>query len=142
MTRIFVNVGAMDNARPGDLVGAITNEAHITSAKVGKIDIRENHSLVEIASDVADAVVSKLTGSSIRGRRVVARVDQERGARSGQGRGGRAGGERGERADRGGGPRRDVGMRREVSRERGSDRPRNEQRDSDRSARPRSGENE
>jgi len=25
MTRIFVNVGAMDNARPGDLVGAITN---------------------------------------------------------------------------------------------------------------------
>lgn len=138
MTRIFVNVGAIDNARPGDLVGAITNEAHITSAKVGKIDIRENHSLVEIASDVADSVVSKLTGSSIRGRRVVARVDQERGTRPSGGRGaGRGGSDRGER-----GARRDVGMRRDVARERGVDRPRDDQRESDRSARPRSGENE
>ena len=137
MTRIFLNVGAMDNARPGDLVGAITNEAHITSAKVGKIDIRENHSLVEIASDVADSVVSKLTGSSIRGRRIVARIDQERSQRSGA-RPGR-GGERGERADRGErGPRRDSGFRRDAVR----DRPRDEQRDAGRSARPRSGETE
>jgi len=138
MTRIFVNVGAIDNARPGDLVGAITNEAHITSAKVGKIDIRENHSLVEIASDVADSVIAKLTGSSIRGRCVVARIDQERGSRPGGGRGGGRGGS--DRGDRG--PRRDVGMRRDVARERGVDRPRDDQRESDRSARPRSGENE
>jgi ATP-dependent RNA helicase DeaD len=131
MTRIFVNVGAMDNARPGDLVGAITNEAHITSAKVGKIDIRENHALVEIATDVAESVVSKLTGSTIRGRRVVARIDQERPQRSGSGRQGR--GDRGER-----GPRRDSGVRRDAIR----DRPRDEQRDADRSARPRSGETE
>lgn len=134
MTRIFVNVGAMDNARPGDLVGAITNEAHITSAKVGKIDIRENHSLVEIASDVAESVIAKLTGSSIRGRRVVARIDQERQQRSGSARQGR--GERGDRGERG--PRRDAGIRRDVHR----DRPRDEQRDADRSARPRSGETE
>jgi ATP-dependent RNA helicase DeaD len=147
MTRLFINVGAMDNARPGDLVGAITNEAHITSVKVGKIDIRENHSLVEIASDVADSVVAKLTGSSIRGRRVVVRVDQERSQRPGAGRGGRG---PADRADRGGerGTRRDMGTRRDAPRERGSarprdvDRPRNEQRESDRSAGPRSGEGE
>ena len=140
MTRIFLNVGAMDNARPGDLVGAITNEAQITSAKVGKIDIRENHSLVEIASDVADSVVSKLTGSTIRGRRVVARMDQERSQRAGSGRPGRGDrGERGDRGDRGDrGPRRDSGARRDV----GRDRPRDAQRDADRSARPRSGETE
>ena len=138
MTRIFVNVGAMDNARPGDLVGAITNEAQITSVKVGKIDIRENHSLVEIASDVADSVVAKLTGSSIRGRRIVARIDQERGARPSGGRGGGRGAS--DRGDRG--PRRDVGTRRDVARDRGVDRPRDEQRESDRSARPRSGDNE
>ena len=134
MTRIFVNVGAMDNARPGDLVGAITNEAHITSVKVGKIDIRENHSLVEIATDVAESVVSKLTGSTIRGRRVVARIDQERPQRSGSGRQGR--GDRSDRGDRG--PRRDSGVRRDVIR----DRARDDQRDVDRSARPRSGDTE
>jgi ATP-dependent RNA helicase DeaD len=146
MTRIFVNVGAMDNARPGDLVGAITNEAGITSAQVGKVDIRENHSLVEVASDVAESVVAKITGGTIRGRRVVARVDQERGPR-GAGRG-RSGSERGERQV-GGTPRREGGggsFRRESgrgappNRERGTgsgapDR-RTEDRDSDRSARP------
>ena len=125
MTRIFINVGAMDNARPGDLVGAITNEANITSAQIGKIDIRENHTLVEIASDVADGVISKLTGSTIRGRRVVARVDQERSGRPGAPRGGRL-------ADRG--PRRDSGMRRDVGRDR-NNRDSGE-RGADRSARP------
>jgi len=113
MTRIFVNVGAMDNARPGDLVGAITNEAGITSTQVGKVDIRENHSLVEVASDVADSVVSKLTGGTIRGRRVIARVDQERAGRPSSGRG-RPGQERGDR-----GPRREGGVRREGGRDRG-----------------------
>jgi len=132
MTRIFINVGAMDNARPGDLVGAITNEANITSAQIGKIDIRENHALVEIASDVSDTVVAKLTGSTIRGRRVVARVDQERGSRPGAARTGRL-------ADRG--PKRDSGTRRDAGRDR-NDRDSGE-RGADRSARPpRSGENE
>lgn len=125
MTRIFINVGAMDNARPGDLVGAITNEAHITSAQIGKIDIRENHTLVEVANDVADGVISKLTGSTIRGRRVVARVDQERSSRPGASRAGRL-------ADRG--PRRDSGMRRDVGRDR-NNRDSGE-RGADRSARP------
>lgn len=125
MTRIFINVGAMDNARPGDLVGAITNEAHITSAQIGKIDIRENHTLVEVASDVAEGVVSKLTGSTIRGRRVVARVDQERSSRPGASRAGRL-------ADRG--PRRDSGMRRDTGRDR-NNRDSGE-RGTDRSARP------
>jgi ATP-dependent RNA helicase DeaD len=132
MTRIFINVGAMDNARPGDLVGAITNEAQITSAQIGKIDIRENHTLVEIATDVADTVLARLTGSTIRGRRVVARVDQERGGRAGVARTGRL-------ADRG--SKRDSGTRRDVGRDR-NDRDSGE-RGADRSARPpRSGESE
>jgi ATP-dependent RNA helicase DeaD len=125
MTRIFINVGAMDNARPGDLVGAITNEANITSAQIGKIDIRENHSLVEIATDVSDSVVAKLTGSTIRGRRVVARIDQERGSRAPAARTGRL-------ADRG--QRRDSGMRRDAGRDR-NNRDSGE-RGADRSARP------
>jgi ATP-dependent RNA helicase DeaD len=156
MTRIFVNVGAMDNARPGDLVGAITNEAGITSAQVGKIDIRENHSLVEVASEVAESVVSKITGGTIRGRRIVARIDQERGTR-GAGRGrASAGGGRGtaERGDRpvGGTPRRDGGFRREGGRgappsrepaDRGSDAPERRNDDTDRAARPpHAGDNE
>ena len=78
LTRLFVNVGAMDNVRPGDLVGAITNEVGLSKADVGKVDVRERHSTVEVATHVANAVVAKLTGTSIRGRRVLAKVDEER----------------------------------------------------------------
>lgn len=78
LTRLYLNVGSMDNVRPGDLVGAITNETGISKAELGKVDVRERHSTVEVATPVANAVVAKLTGVSIRGRRVIARVDEER----------------------------------------------------------------
>jgi len=99
--RLFVNVGSRDNVRPGDLVGAITNQTGITSADIGKVDVRESHSLVEVASSKATSVVEKLTGTSIRGRRAVARVDTERPPRAGarepatRGSGGRGAGDRG-----------------------------------------------
>jgi len=130
--RLFVSVGGMDNARPADLVGAIVNEAGINRENIGRVEIRDNHSLVEVNAAVADDVAAKLTGKMIRGRRVQARVDQDRSLRPArrEARGGRP--ERGERTergeregrpprrdDRGGGPR---GGFREGRRERG-DRP-------------------
>jgi ATP-dependent RNA helicase DeaD len=75
MTRLYLNVGSMDNVRPGDLVGAITSEAGISKGEMGKVDVRERHSTVEVATTVANSVVSKITGVSIRNRRVLARVD-------------------------------------------------------------------
>ena len=83
MTRLYVNVGSMDNVRAGDLVGAITNEAGVSKAQLGKVDVRERHSTVEVATPVANMVVAKLTGMSIKGRRAVARVDEEREHRGG-----------------------------------------------------------
>jgi ATP-dependent RNA helicase DeaD len=116
LTRLYVNVGSMDNVRPGDLVGAITNEAGISKAELGKVDVRERHSTVEVATPVANSVVTKLTGVSIRGRRVLARVDEER-ERGGRGPrrddvrlGSREGREAREGRERGGPPR-DRGSR-------------------------------
>lgn len=97
MTRLYLNVGGTDNVAPGDVIGAIMNEAGIARAELGKVDVRDRHSTVEVATPIANAVVSKLTGVTIRGRRVIARVDEgpprpERG------------GARGDRSER---PRRD-----------------------------------
>ncbi len=102
--RLFMSVGARDNVRPGDLVGAIAGEGGITSDQIGKIDLRENHALVEISSGVAEAVAAKMTGTMVRGRRIVARLEEERPARPA--------GDR-PRAPRDGGdrPRRDAGDR-------------------------------
>ncbi len=102
MTRLYLNVGEMDNVRPTDLVGAITNEAGISRSEVGRVDVRERHSTVEVATAVANAVVAKLTGVTIRGRRALVKVDEERP-------GGRTGG----RDDRDRGPRRDRGAPRD-----------------------------
>lgn len=117
-TRIFVGAGTRDRVGPGDLVGAIIGESGVTRESIGKIDLRENHSLVEIASADAERVAQALTGTMIRGRRAIARVDRGRdqGERSERGgRGERAGapraarrdrGDRGDRGDRDRGPRR------------------------------------
>jgi hypothetical protein len=105
-----------------------------------------------VASDVADSVVAKITGGTIRGRRVVARIDQERPGRGGASRSGRSGTDRGDRPQ-GGLSRREGGFRREGGRggprgrergnrgdrgDRGSSAPdrRTEDRESDRAARP------
>lgn len=96
VTRLYLNVGAMDEVRPGDLVGAITNQAGISKAELGRVDVRDRHSTVEVASSVANAVVAKITGIEIRGRRVIARVDDDKPRERPK----RVGGERGERGER------------------------------------------
>lgn len=101
--RVFINVGTKDGVRAGDLVGAIAGEAGITSAQIGKIELRETHALVEIAAPEAETVAAKLSGREIRGRRVVSRVDTDRPSREGSDRpprGDRPA--RGERSSRGG----------------------------------------
>lgn len=76
-TKVFVGVGKRDGAGPGDLVGAITGETSVAGGQIGRIDIRQNFTLVDIDSLAADAVVRGLDGSRIKGRQVVARFDRE-----------------------------------------------------------------
>jgi ATP-dependent RNA helicase DeaD len=96
--RVFLSIGDRDGVRPGDLVGAITGETGITSDRIGKLDIRDGHSIAEIAAADADAVIEKMNGVSLKGRRITARVDDRPAPRS------REGGREGRRE--GGGPRR------------------------------------
>jgi ATP-dependent RNA helicase DeaD len=73
---LFLSVGTRDNIRPGDLVGAITGEAHIKGDQVGRVDIRESFAVVEVASSVAERVIRALNGTTMRGRSL--RVDFDR----------------------------------------------------------------
>jgi len=76
-TRLYFGVGRRDEAKPGDLVGAITGETGIAGAQVGKIEIMGNFSLVDVDSQVADEVLRKLDGVTIRGRTVPVRRDRD-----------------------------------------------------------------
>ena len=112
--KLFVSVGQRDGIRAGDLVGAIAGEADIPGSAVGKIDIRDTFSIVEVPADVAQKVIDSVNGTTMKGRSM--RVDYDRGgdrARPG-GAGGARGGPRsfgtrgpggGSRGGPGGGPR-------------------------------------
>jgi ATP-dependent RNA helicase DeaD len=105
MVRLFITVGSRDGVRPSDLVGALANQGGVSSSELGKVEIRESFSIVEASPAVAETLIEKVTGTSIKGRRAIVRRDEtpERGSRPrGEGRGGEGrGGERGERSERG-----------------------------------------
>lgn len=75
-SRLFVSVGRKDRVSAKDLVGALIKEAGLQKGQIGKIDVRETFSLVDVASQVTDQAVQRLMGVSIRGRRVSARRDR------------------------------------------------------------------
>ena len=81
---LFMSIGSRDEVGPGDILGAITGEAGVSGDRVGKIDIRESHSTVEVATPVAGQVIQALNGRTLKGRSV--RVDYDRKGR-GAGRG-------------------------------------------------------
>ena len=70
MTRLFLSIGRQDGVRPGDLVGAISNEANIPGKSIGAIDILDKTSFVEVPAPHAARVVDALRNATIRGRRV------------------------------------------------------------------------
>jgi len=89
--RLWFGGGRRIGLRPGDLVGAITNEAGVPAASIGAIAIQDGFSLVDVREDAAELVVGALTGAKIRGRMLEIRRDGAFGQRQ------EHGGERDER---------------------------------------------
>ena len=75
-SRLFVSVGRKDRASAKDLVGALIKAAGLQKGQIGKIDVRDTFSLVDVAPPVMDQAVQRLSGVAIRGRRVTARPDR------------------------------------------------------------------
>ena len=84
MTRLFIGAGRSLGIRPGDIVGAIANEAGIPSKRIGAIDIAERFTLVEVDSAAANAVIEALRAATIKGRTVTVRRDRPKEKRTGR----------------------------------------------------------
>jgi ATP-dependent RNA helicase DeaD len=76
VTRLFVGAGRKAGIRPNDLVGALINEAGISSGDLGAIEITDRFSLVEVPEALADDIVAAMRGATLRGERV--RIRRER----------------------------------------------------------------
>ncbi|RBP63974.1 ATP-dependent RNA helicase CsdA [Brevibacterium sanguinis] len=71
-------VGRNERLQPGAVVGAIANEGGITSKQIGHIDIRSNHTLVDLPQDLDPSVLRKLQHTEIQGRPIDIRPDSGR----------------------------------------------------------------
>jgi len=60
------NVGRTHLATPADLVGKIAGVTRLPANVVGAIDIHEEHTLVDVVSEQAEMVVSKLAGIRVK----------------------------------------------------------------------------
>ncbi len=74
--RLYIGLGRLAGIRPGDLVGAIANEAGIDARAIGSIDIADRFSIVEVPDDAAENVIGALRQTTIRGKRVSVRRDR------------------------------------------------------------------
>jgi hypothetical protein len=72
-------VGKRDAATTHDVVGALLKDCGVPKEAVGKVELRDTFTLVELGGAVdAQQVAEQLTGKVIRKRRVVAKVDKGR----------------------------------------------------------------
>ena len=75
-TKVYVGVGKKDGANPNELVAVLTKELRIERSKIGRIELRDAYSLIELPAKEAEQVASALNGRTIRKKRVTARVDR------------------------------------------------------------------
>ncbi len=77
MARIYVGAGQEAGIRPGDLVGAIANEAKVSSNVIGAIQIEGRFSIVDVPEAMARQIIEVLGRSRIKGRKVPVRLFRE-----------------------------------------------------------------
>ena len=68
MTRYRVSVGHKDGVKPGQLVGALANEGGIEGARIGRIDIRNAFSVVELPSSLPTSILAKMARARVAGQ--------------------------------------------------------------------------
>lgn len=74
MARVYIGAGRAAGIRPADLVGAIANEAKVSSNIIGAIEIEDRFSVVDVPEPMAPAIIEVLGRARIKGRKVPVRL--------------------------------------------------------------------
>jgi ATP-dependent RNA helicase DeaD len=76
-TRLFINLGSVDDFTRGDMLGYICNTANIRGDKVGRIDIKGVYSFFEVENDVLPQVQAGFKNADYSGRNVRIEISQD-----------------------------------------------------------------
>ncbi len=112
-TRLFINLGSVDEFNRGDLLGYICNTAKISGRTVGKIDVKGVYSFFEVPKGDVEKVFTEFKDAEFKGRPVRIEVSGEGTSDNRSGGGERSGNRRREGGYSGGGERKEGGFRRE-----------------------------
>lgn len=97
-TRLFMNLGAVDEFSRGDMLGFICNNAKISGKSIGKIDMKGVFTFFEVQDEEVNKVFEGFKNVDFNGRQVRIEVSGESGGRNSSDRGSRSrGGDRGGR---------------------------------------------
>jgi ATP-dependent RNA helicase DeaD len=66
--RLYLDAGRSSGVGPGDIVGALANEAGIPGREIGAIDVHDQFSLVDVPARYAAQVIERMSGVTLRGR--------------------------------------------------------------------------
>jgi len=68
MATLCIGAGRKQKLRPGDILGALTGDAGIPGAQVGKITLFDNQAYVAVERAIADKALQRLSQGKIKGR--------------------------------------------------------------------------
>ena len=74
MQTLCIAAGRKDKLRPGDILGALTGDAGLAGAQVGKIAIFDFQAYVAVERSVAKQALKRLTAGKIKGRNLKVRL--------------------------------------------------------------------
>ncbi len=70
MVRLFINIGRKNNAKPGNIVGAIAGESGIAGSEIGTVDMFDKYTFVEVPRESARTVINAMQNAKIKGKQV------------------------------------------------------------------------
>jgi ATP-dependent RNA helicase DeaD len=78
METFRIEVGSVHGIKPGNVVGAIANEAGIEGVHIGRVDIREDHSYVDLPEGMPKQIFKELQKVRVAGRELrMSRVSEK-----------------------------------------------------------------
>jgi ATP-dependent RNA helicase DeaD len=78
METFRIEVGSVHGIKPGNVVGAIANEAGIEGVHIGRVDIREDHSFVDLPEGMPKQIFKDLQKVRVVGRELrISRVSEK-----------------------------------------------------------------
>lgn len=83
MKRFRLDVGSQNQVKPGNIVGAIANEAELESKYIGEIEIRDDYSTVDLPADMPKEVMAVLKKTKVAGRALALMIYRGNGAEQG-----------------------------------------------------------